>query len=503
MKRRISLLLALLMLGGQLIACSEATADETETAAPTADPSADSAVEEVSTETERLDDGLEDADFDGYQYNIFIHATIKNDFLGEEITGEPINDAQWERVLAVQDGYNCIIEEHVQTNMDNRTGHRELATSVEAGTNDYDLACMSAYSSCNALSSGYLMDLNSIPNLDLTQPWWDQYSIEESRILGKNFFATGDISTGDNAATYCVYFNKSMAEIYQMPSFYDMVDSMTWTVDNLRTYAEMVDANLDKDNDGNHINDVDDIYGIWIWDDVMMGIVNSQGIKCCSINQETGEIELSLYSEKLVNAIDKFASYAFNKDITCAFQRYNYDQEWGRIAFTESRGLFLLYNLDQATYLREMEDDFGILPLPMYDEMQDRYYNSAASWSLSLYSIPKNSHDEEGLARIGTITQALAYESLYTLTPAYYEQTLQNKVSRDEESARMLDLIFATRTYDFGWYFEVGAYNESIMNLLRNYNTDVASMYKMAEKAATKGLQRTNEKILEVIEEFN
>ena len=500
MKKRISLLLALLMLGAQMIACSEATSQETETTATSVNPIAES---EVETETERLDSGLEPANFDGYGYNIYIHATIKNDFLGEEITGEPINDAQYERVLAVQDTYNCEIAPQLQTNTDNRAGHKELATSVEAGTNDYDLACMSAYSSCNALTAGYLMDLNSIPNLDLTKPWWDQYSIEESRILGKNFFATGDISIGDNAATYCIYYNKSMAEVYQMPSFYDHVDNMTWTVDNLRSYAEMVDSNLDKDADGNHVNDIDDIYGIWIWDDVMMGIVNSQGIKCCSINQETGEIELSLYSEKLVNAIDKFASYAYNLDVTCAFQRHNREQEWGRMAFEEGRGLFLLYNLDQATYLREMEDDFGILPLPMFDENQERYYNSAASWSLSLYSIPKSSHDEDGLAQIGTITQALAYESLYTLTPAYYEQTLQNKVSRDEESARMLDLIFATRTYDFGWYFEVGSYNESIMNLLRYYKTDVASMYKTAEKVATKTLGKTNKKILEVVEEFN
>ena len=501
MKKSISLIIALLMLSGQIMACSQATVDEADNSAAAPNPSTD-ASDTVSAETDRLDDGLEDADFDGYQYNIFIHATITNDFLGEEITGEPINDAQWERVLTVQDNYNCIIKPQVQTNTNNRTGHKELGTSVEAGTNDYDIACMSAYSSCNALVSGYLMDLNSIPNLDLTKPWWDQNSIEESRILGKNFFATGDISTGDNGATYCIYFNKNMAEMYNMPSFYDMVDNMTWTIDNFRIYAEQVTADLDKDNDGNHVNDPDDVYGIWIWDDIMMGIVNSTGIKCCTIDEE-GNITLQLYSEKFVNAFDKFASYAFNKDVTCAYQRNGYAADYGQIAFREGRGLFFMQNLGAAISFREMEDDFGILPLPLYDETQDRYYNSAASWSLSLYTIPKSSHDNEGLARIGTITQALAYESLYTLTPAYYEQTLQNKVSRDVESARMLDLIFATRTYDFGWYFEVGAYNESIMNLLRSYNTDVASMYRMAEKSATKILKKTNEKIKSMIEEFN
>ena len=170
------------------------------------------------------------------------------------------------------------------------------------------------------------------------------------------------------------------------------------------------------------------------------------------------------------------------------------------LAFREGRALFFLQNIGAADQFRDMEDDFGILPLPLYDENQDRYYNSAASWSISLYSIPKNAYGADGFARAGWITEALAYESKYSLTPAYYEQTLQNKVSRDEESARMLDLIFATRTYDFGWYFEIGGYNEGIMNLLRAYSTDVASMVKRNEKMAAKVLNKYNEKIAAQIE---
>ncbi len=63
----------------------------------------------------------------------------------------------------------------------------------------------------------------------------------------------------------------------------------------------------------------------------------------------------------------------------------------------------------------------------------------------------------------------------------------------------MLDLIFATRTYDFGWYFEIGGYNEGIMNLLRNYSSDVTSMYQSNSKRATKVLDKYNEAILELI----
>ena len=500
LRRILSLILALILPLSFLAACSDATSEDETAAAPSSDPNpAVTDTEETADPDARLDSGLPDADYGGYKFNIYIHNTITNDFEAEELTGEPINDAEYGRMVTVQDRGNCEITPLVVA-ADNRAGHTPLSNAVKAGTDDYDLACLSGYSSCNALVAGCLQNLYSVGNLDLTKPWWDHYCTEECTFKNAVYQMTGDLSIGDNKATFCYFFNKNMAEMYNFPNFYEMVDNNTWTIDNFREYAEAVDTNLDYNNNGNHINDKDDIYGVYIWDDIMMGIVNASGIKCCTINQN-GNLELTLYSEKFVDAFDKFTAYAYNKDVTCAYQRNGYAADYGVLAFREGRALFFLQNIGAADQFRDMEDDFGILPLPLYDENQDRYYNSAASWSISLYSIPKNAYGADGFARAGWITEALAYESKYSLTPAYYEQTLQNKVSRDEESARMLDLIFATRTYDFGWYFEIGGYNEGIMNLLRAYSTDVASMVKRNEKMAAKVLNKYNEKIAAQIED--
>lgn len=491
MKRKLAWLLVLLM-AGQLVSCAGGT-EETQ---KTTDTTSTTVTE---TEETAITSGLDAADFGGYSFHIYTHSgpsyNASGDFDAEELTGEPINDAKYERVVAVQEAANCVIEQSLTADIDTRKGHQPLGLAVQAGTNDYDLACMSSYASCNALIAGYLQNLNDLPNLDLSREWWDQMAVEEFTFKDSLYQVTGDISIKDNNATFCVYFNKSMAIDYALPDFYEMVDDGTWTIDNFRTFAETV-AVEDTDNDGNHINDADDLYGIYIWDDIMMGIVNASGTKCCTIDKD-GMLQLSLFSEHFVNAFEKFSSYAFNKDVTCEYQRNGYDQPYGRIAFKENRALFYLYSLGEAVNLRDMEEDFGILPLPKYDEEQERYYNSAASWSLALYSAPKNAFSEEELARTGYITQALAYESMMTLTPAYYEQTLQNKVSRDENSSRMLDLLFSTRTYDFGWYFEIGGYNEEIMNLLRKYSTDVVSMYEKGEKKAQTTLDSYNEVIYE------
>ena len=62
----------------------------------------------------------------------------------------------------------------------------------------------------------------------------------------------------------------------------------------------------------------------------------------------------------------------------------------------------------------------------------------------------------------------------------------------------MLDIILATRVYDLGWYYQIGTYNEQVMNLLRNFKNDFSSMYKKLEKSALKQLERLNESFAEI-----
>jgi hypothetical protein len=225
----------------------------------------------------------------------------------------------------------------------------------------------------------------------------------------------------------------------------------------------------------------------------MMGIVNSSGVKCATITD--GNLAYTLNTEKLYNAFDKFASYAFDQGITCAYQRSGYDKQYGQIGFSEGRGLFLLSYLWDATAFRDMEDDFGILPMPLYDETQTRYYNSVASYPMSFFVVPMCTFGAEEYARTGYLTQMLGYESKIHMTPAYYEQTLQNKVSRDEESAAMLDLIFSTRTYDFGWYFELSDLGGVLMNSLRNYNKNLSSAIRAKDKVVAKSIDKYNQVI--------
>lgn len=43
-------------------------------------------------------------------------------------------------------------------------------------------------------------------------------------------------------------------------------------------------------------------------------------------------------------------------------------------SFTENHSLFYMGGIYQWEAMTDMQDDFGVIPLPKYDEKQERYY---------------------------------------------------------------------------------------------------------------------------------
>jgi hypothetical protein len=117
--------------------------------------------------------------------------------------------------------------------------------------------------------------------------------------------------------------------------------------------------------------------------------------------------------------------------------------------FQEDRGLFMWVRLRIVQNLRGMETDFGILPMPKLNEAQQEWYSTVNSFTGQGVALA-NLHDADGLARAGHIMEALAAESKYTVTLAYYDTQLKTKIARDDDSSAMLDIIFSSKVWDVG-----------------------------------------------------
>lgn len=498
-KRFVALALIMAMLLPAFASCSDSTDNsEKETTGGQTDVSqpVDAGSEEEDTEeSEKILPDLPDETFGGTDFNIYVssndeYGTVKDDFTAEEYTGEPINDARYTRQLNIEQQYDIKINVYKASGAGASIGTTEVRRSVSTGDYAYDLTMLGGYATCNLAMENVLLDLKQVEYIDLEKPWWDQRANEDLEVYGKLFYTTGDISTADNEATYCILYNKNMADELQIKQNpYDMVRDGTWTIDNYATLAKDVAMDLD----GNGEFDDNDRYGILIWDDSIMGVINGAGEKCAEVVD--GKLTLSLYNDKTVSVLEKYLDFAIDDTVSYAYQRKELGDNLIVNMFQNNQALFLQQLLQVIPKFREMDADFGILPYYKYDEAQSEYYNTVGSWHSVFLCLPKVQKDER---MTGIIVEALAAESVDTLTAAYYETTLKDKVARDMDSQEMLDLILETRTYDLGWYYQIGSYNESIMDIFRWRKTDFTSVYKKSQKLATKYLEKLNEKFEEM-----
>jgi len=143
-----------------------------------------------------------------------------------------------------------------------------------------------------------------------------------------------------------------------------------------------------------------------------------------------------------------------------------------------------------------MDEDFGIIPWPKYDETIDNYYANVDA-GCNLYIVPITNPDPE---KTSVIIEALAYESYLTVLPTYYDVVLTTKFTRDAESEDMLDIIRAGRVFDIGYYFfdNSNDLNSVGWYLTKTPDRSFASVYAKYEKLVLKQYEKVNEKFLEL-----
>ena len=69
----------------------------------------------------------------------------------------------------------------------------------------------------------------------------------------------------------------------------------------------------------------------------------------------------------------------------------------------------------------------------------------------------------------------MSYYSTDTILKAYYDITLQRKVSRDNDSAEMLDLIFSSVTTDIALAMEFGGIRPQLVSMINSGDNTIAS----------------------------
>lgn len=432
-------------------------------------------------------DKLSDADYNGYEFNI-CGEKVYDIFFVEEETGEVVDDAVFKRNSLIEQRYNITFNFEL---IEWKKGPESIQQSVLAGDNSFDLWTSTHLYLGNILTSGYLRNWNDVKSVDLSQPYYVKAANDTYSISGNTKLLFGDFMESNIKCAYVMVYNKRLTDEYSIDGLYDAVDDGTWTID----YFTGLIKDIRRDLNGDSAYDENDFYGFGT-DNYAMVDSWSKTLGFIAIDNSGSEPKLDFYKESTVDAYKKLYDLYYNN--TGVYGKYEPFKALSEM-FIPGNCVFSNSQISSLTgkAMRDMKDDYGVLPYPKLTESQEGYYTHLdGTYSAQLITVTL---PEEDLERTGTIVEALnAYSREFTI-PALYEIALKVKASRDDDSVRMLDIALAGRRYSLDSLDE-GGFKLSPVNALRNNiqkgNESITSYYE-ANKSSCE------EWITSMIEAFN
>ena len=409
-------------------------------------PSGDTAA--VVTEDPFLASLPDDLDFGGMEFCIG-RSTTRSDSNectpdAELTKGEIVDDAVRLRNSYVEDRLNISITSPA----DDICGWTEFTSYIQplimAGDTTFDVFCANTYGLFQSSLNGLLLPMQDIETLDLGNPWWDTELISMSS-FGSNtvYFASGAINYFDDYASSALLVNTKLCRENNLELPYQAVLDGKWTLDMFSEYCKSYSADLNGDG----VYDEADAYGLICNMGIMSCFCSGSGTQIVVVADD-GSVSIN-QEERIFNVFDKLFEDIIDpgNNAVCVVERkLGYDV--GNALFPQGQSLFYVDMVSGIDAMRrKMEDDFGIVPIPKFDEAQTAYYSSYDTAHGTAYAIPTTQEEPD---TVGYILDVMGFYSEDTIYPAVIEKNILVKGIRDEESAEMLDIIFHSKFYELG-----------------------------------------------------
>lgn len=316
-----------------------------------------------------------------------------------------------------------------------------LANHVNQNDHAFDLVGQYTPAAGVGASQGLYQDLNILPYINLEKPWWPSLISESASVGDKLYFCTGDITPTLIRNVECMFVNLDLYEAYGIStaadgkSIYDVVKDYDWTLDMMMKLAiDRVDVNSG-------------MYGLSILNDVCAdGFFYAGGFRLVENNNGVLKVSDGLSNNSLVNWFDTV------QDLFTA--RYADIAIGGAAPFKEKNAIFYCGNVSDSQNFSKEGVDFTILPMPMLNDSQTRYYTCATFW-VTMYSVPNDVRSKE---MSGMILEALASEAYRTVTDEIYYNLFQRRYngSGGGASAEMFDILSDSVVFDSARMFADG-----------------------------------------------
>ena len=187
MKKTIALMLLLAMLVMSFAACEDSDGSSDQS---------DAGVSENVSGGDEIKTAVKD--LGGREINVLCHdfATglqylfgYSGEIMYAEENPSAVDEAKKRVVDYVENTYNCKINGELTTAVGGgESVEDKVKNQVTAGLHFYDIVFDTLGRAPVLASDDMLLDLNSVPNIDLSDPWWDQNAVKDLSIDGKVYF---------------------------------------------------------------------------------------------------------------------------------------------------------------------------------------------------------------------------------------------------------------------------------------------------------------------------
>lgn len=383
----------------------------------------------------------------------------------DEINGELLNDSMHSRNTELMEKYNF---KFAETQLPGNANTDALVKSVAAGDDSYDINMVYDINISTVMT--YVTTWDEIPYIQPDKPWWNPDATNTFCFSGKYYAVAGNYTLGYLSRAMCYLFNKRIYDSLGLnENIYRLVKDKQWTTDKFIEIAQK--AKLDLNGDGTF--DENDQYGVFGNNRAYMNTMLAGAGVSYVKKGENGLFEFALDKDtRGIGLLEKFISYsALDLDLNKGAAAYDIMPDK---LFENGKALFHVQGLPHSIVgLRAMEDEFGIIPLPLADENQSQYYTTSYG---SLAGLLPKTLNQERFENIGIIMEAMTYTTYKEIVPIYKEDLIKTKYSRDAESLEMLDIMFNTITFDPGTLLWCGSIADDIcVNTFMKGNTDIVS----------------------------
>jgi hypothetical protein len=441
--------------------------------------------------TEDIYSGLLSEDYGGYEFRVLnnISNFALTQFTSDSLDGEAINDAVYERNRRIEDKLNIKITEYrKEYNIVNSDMDKCLAANEDA----YDIFFNELHFVIPYGTEGSLYNINDLSSLKLGSEWWDQ-SVISSLTIGNSLYALcGELHFMLQESAWVLGFNKDIQEKYNIGDLYGYVKDGTWTYEK---FNQMINAAAD-DLDGDGKWTAADQFGATAYSGVTMPLIYSSGEMLIGRDNDNMPCYEPI-SERFIDVYESIVEMIYNNTSGGVFmdgttKGLTAGQTWHDM-FISGKTLFYCEVLGSLKKLRQMDNEFGIIPFPKFDDTQTDYTTLTASYAAAL-GIPITNPDAE---RTAVIIDNLCAESYRSVKSVYYDVLLEGKYIRDNESSEMLDIIFGNRVFALEQIFGWGSLSTTIMNAAAAKQIGIAAKIAAIEEKINTDIKTTIDYYLE------